>query len=131
MRKPKYTAVYEQDGEAGRWMVSIAEVPGAFTQGRGLAQARDRIIEALSALLDRDVSPEEVRDDVRLPPKARRVIASYRKARRDAERAQEKASARSRDAVRELVVELGMSTRDAGAALGVSQARAAQLARER
>ncbi|AKF06098.1 type II toxin-antitoxin system HicB family antitoxin [Sandaracinus amylolyticus] len=125
----RVTAVYEPAGEPGWWTVTVPEVPGCLSQGRGIAQARERIREALG-LFRHDADDVEIVDDVRLPVKARRAVDAYQKAREAAESAQTKASERSREAVRVLVDELGFTTRDAGVALGVSQARVAQLARE-
>lgn len=123
------TAVYEPAGAPGWWTVTIPDVPGCLSQGRGIAQARERVREALSLFVV-DADAVEIVDEVRLPAKARRAVVAYRKAREAADSAQAKVSERSREAVRALVEDLGLSTRDAGVTLGVSQARVAQLVRE-
>ncbi len=124
-----YTAVYEPAGEAGWWTVTIAEVPGCISQGRGIAQARARVREALGLFVD-GAEHVELRDEYRLARAVQRAVDLYRKRRADAERVATAASASSRDAVRALVHGRALSTRDAGEILGVSQARVAQLANE-
>jgi predicted RNase H-like HicB family nuclease len=128
-RHGPYTAVYEPAGEAGWWTVSIAEVPGCISQGRSISQARTRIREALGLYLDLEGAEVELRDELRLGRDVQRTIDVYRKRRERAERETEAASTAYRNAVR-VMLEAGMSTRDAGEALGVSQARIAQLATE-
>ena len=123
----KYTAVYERD--EGAWTVRIAEVQGCHTYGRSIAQARERIREALG-LFDDDAERAVIVDDVRIPAKAKRAIASYRKARAKAELAQRLASERSRELVQRLVREGGLSTRDAAEVTGLSPQRISQLAAE-
>lgn len=123
-----YTVVYEPAGERGWWTVTIPEVRGCISQGRSIAQARERVREALGLFVD-DADTVELVDDIRLPEPVRGPIARYREARKVSEAAQEAASKASREAARALVKKLGFSTRDAGEALGISQARVAQLAR--
>jgi predicted RNase H-like HicB family nuclease len=49
MRK-NYTAVYRKDG---KWyLAEVLEVPGVFTQGRTLREARANIREALRLMLE-------------------------------------------------------------------------------
>ena len=128
-KRTQHTAVYEPSGEPGWWTVTIAGVPGAISQGRSIAQARARITEALALILDVDEKAVELRDELRLGRDVQRAIDAYRKRREVAEREAGAASDAHRAAVRALL-EAGMSTRDAGEALGVSQARIAQLAAE-
>jgi len=46
----QYTAVYRK---LGRWYVAeVPEVPGAFSQGRTLREARSNIKEALTLMLE-------------------------------------------------------------------------------
>jgi predicted RNase H-like HicB family nuclease len=113
-----YRVVYERD-ETGLWLARIQGVPGCHTQGRTLAQARERIREALS-LFDDHAPSARLEDDVRLPVPATRLVHAQRQA-------------RSRQAamevrLRELTVKAagaltrqGLSLRDTGELLGVSQ----------
>jgi len=127
MAKKSYTATYAPAGEPGWWTVQIREVPGCITQGRSIAQARARIREALGLFLDVDEAVLDVRDELELAPAMRRAIDAYPRRRQAADREVEAASVAYREAVR-LVLDAGLSTRDAGEVLGVSQARITQLA---
>ncbi len=46
-----YTVRYERD-ERGWWVARVLGLPGCHTQGRSIAQARERIREALSLLVE-------------------------------------------------------------------------------
>ncbi len=120
----RYTAVYERDG--AEWMVEIREVPHCHTSGDSLSRARAKIRKALALWVD-DAARAEIVDDVRLPVDVKAVIARYRAARAKAEAAQTTASEASRAAVRRLVGDLGLSTRDAAELAGISQQRVAQI----
>jgi len=47
----RLTIVYEDAGE-GWIMASVPEVPGAFSQGRTRAEARENVIDALHGILE-------------------------------------------------------------------------------
>lgn len=49
MFQNKFTAIFQQDEDW--WIGWIAEVPGAHTQGRTLAEARENLKEALELIL--------------------------------------------------------------------------------
>jgi predicted RNase H-like HicB family nuclease len=119
---------YELD-ETGWWVASIDAVPGCHTQGRTIEQARERIREALAALVgDKAAARAELQDDIQLPPKAKRaVINSYSK-RDEASKLALEAELAAREAARTL--SKSMSLRDVGAVLGVSRQRAHQLIAE-
>lgn len=44
------TIIYEQ-GATGVWIASIAEVPGAFSQGQTREEARTNVLDALAELM--------------------------------------------------------------------------------
>ncbi len=46
----KYTAVFRRDGPW--WMGYVEELPGANTQGRTLAEARENLKEAVTLILE-------------------------------------------------------------------------------
>ena len=46
----QFTIIYEKD-EAGWWIATIPEVPGAFSQGKTRKQARENAIDALHELM--------------------------------------------------------------------------------
>jgi predicted RNase H-like HicB family nuclease len=126
-----FTVVYERD-ESGWWVASIDSVPGCHTQGRSIAQARQRIREALSVALDRSDAARVVRtaelvDDVRLPRPLAKKLAGSRTARARAEAAEAKSHEATRDAA-EALTSGGMSVRDAAELLGLSHQRVQQLA---
>lgn len=45
-----YQVTFERD-DTGRWVVEVPSVPGCFTQGRTIEQARERIREALGLFI--------------------------------------------------------------------------------
>lgn len=125
MRK-RYTAVYERDAITDAWNVEVAEEPRCHSWGRTLPQARAHIREALTVWLDTDESKFEIRDDIRLPAKTRDALARMERARVQARRAHEGAASEAAKAAKALL-DAGLSMRDAGAVLGVSHQRVAQL----
>jgi predicted RNase H-like HicB family nuclease len=46
----EFTIIFEK-GDSGWWIATIPEVPGAFSQGRTKAEARDNVIDALTELM--------------------------------------------------------------------------------
>ena len=127
--------VFERD-ELGLWVASIPKVPGCHTQGRSIAQARQRIREALEVALMADL-PDEVAahkareayfvEDVRLPARVARKLQASRTARKRAEAEQARAQRATLAAVRALTESAGLSVRDAGELLGLSHQRIQQL----
>lgn len=114
-----YTVIYERD-EKGLWVAHVKGVPGCHTQGRTIAQARERIREALS-LFDEDVEHATLVDDVRLPAAVRRLIGAQRLARSKQKAVEEKLRELNIQTARTLTTEVGLSLRDAGELLGASQ----------
>ncbi len=120
-----YTVVYERD-ESGWWVASVKGVPGCHTQGRSIEQARTRIREALELAVPqaRDVKLDE---QLKLPGKARQVLARRSAAQRRLAENEARAQELTRRAVEVLVRDLDLSFRDAGALLGLSHQRVQQL----
>jgi len=56
----KFTAVFEQDGDW--WIGYLEELPGANTQGRTLAEARENLKDAVKLLItaNRDLTRREL-----------------------------------------------------------------------
>ena len=120
MAKTKtYRVVFERD-EAGLWTARVRSVAGCHTQGRRLAQARERIREALS-LFDGHADTVELVDDVRLPAQVTRLVKAQRSARSKQAAMEAELRALNVKAARELTRQLGLSLRDTGELLGVSQ----------
>ena len=95
-------------------------VAGCHTQGRTIAQARERIREALG-LFDEDAEKAVLEDDVRLPGDVRRLITAQRSARSKQKAVEEELRELNVKAARTLTADVGLSLRDAGELLGASQ----------
>ncbi|HUN79530.1 MAG TPA: type II toxin-antitoxin system HicB family antitoxin [Solirubrobacteraceae bacterium] len=61
-----FTILYGDGGE-GWVMASIREVPGAISQGRSRAEARENVIDALRLMLSPETSGEVSSDSELLP----------------------------------------------------------------
>jgi len=126
-----FCVVYEPDGTG--WHAHIPAVRGCRTWGRSLSEARRNIRQALATCVDvfpdaeRVARKAELVEDVRLPARARRELARYAQARvrADAEAAELRAATHA--AAVELVQRVGVSLRDAGELLGLSQERIRQV----
>jgi len=53
----KFTAVFEQDGDW--WIGYLEELPGANTQGRTLAEARENLKDAVRLLIAAKEGPKQ------------------------------------------------------------------------
>lgn len=120
-----YQVELERD-EAGWWVASVPAVPGAHTQGRSIAQAMNRIREALS-LWVRDADRAKLRPVVHLPAEVRTIVRRALTARERAQRVEEEASTVLRDSITELSRRNKLSTRDVATLLELSPSRVDQL----
>jgi predicted RNase H-like HicB family nuclease len=118
-------AIFERDAE-GWWVASVPSVPGCHTQGRTLAQARERLKEALAVSVAGEVLPQ-LAEEVRLPRNVDLILASFRTTRANAETALARANQVTRRAAVVLTGQWGVSLRDAADLLGLSHQRVAQL----
>jgi predicted RNase H-like HicB family nuclease len=118
-KKKTYAVVYERD-EKGLWVAHVKGIAGCHTQGRTIAQARDRIREAL-ALFDVHADKAQLEDDVRLPVGVNRLVSAQRSARSKQEAVESKLRELNVKAARALTKHVGLSLRDAGELLGASQ----------
>ena len=114
-----YTVAYERD-EKGLWVAHVKGIAGCHTQGRTIAQARDRIREALT-LFDEHADKARLQDDVRLPGEVNRLVSAQRSARSKQEAAEAELRELNVKAARALTKQVGLSLRDAGELLGASQ----------
>ena len=120
-----FTVTYERD-EAGWWVATVKGVPGCHTQGRSIEQTRTRIHEALELALP-DGGQFKLKEQMKLPTKAKLVLAKREAAQRRLSEDEVKAQELTRRAVKTLVQDLDLSFRDAGALLGFSHQRVQQL----
>ena len=123
-----YEVVYERDDD-GWWAASVPSVRGCRTQGRSLAQARERIREALS-LFVKNAQRAELRDKIVLPAEFRRQVDRQLRLRHALEAEQRQLQESTQGTVRQLV-KRGLSVRDVGELLGLSHQRVHQLVHAR
>ena len=127
-----FQVVFEHDD--GGWHASIPEVRGCRTWGRSLSEARRHIREALSTCVDVFANAEDVAaaadftEEIRLPESPSRALAEVRAAREAHRIASEVLLVQSRSVVQTLAA-AGLSLRDAGELLGVSQEQVRTLLR--
>lgn len=113
----------------GWWALDVEGAPGVHTQVRRIDQAEEMAREAIAGVLR--IAPDSFQVEVapEVPAALRTLVAQATKARSRATEAQDTAAQLTRDAARRLVAE-GLTVRDAGALLGVSHQRIAQLVRQ-
>jgi len=112
---------------AGKWWVLQAEeVPAAITQVKKLSDAGEWIAEALSMLLKKAVSPEQIDITIEVEPHLQAEIERTRTAISDLAQIQESVAAQSRALVRNLS-SMHMSGVDIAAVLQISPQRVSQL----
>jgi predicted RNase H-like HicB family nuclease len=120
MAKTKtYKVTYERY-EKGLWVAHVKGIVGCHTQGRTIAQARDRIREALG-LFDEHADKAQLEDDVRLPGAVNRLVSAQRSTRSKQQAVEAKLRELNVKAARALTKQVGLSLRDAGELLGASQ----------
>jgi hypothetical protein len=112
----------------GWWALDVDGTPGVHTQVRRIDQAEEMAREAIAGVLDIAPGSFEVVVAPVMPARVRTIVEQATTARSQAAQAQDAAAQLTRDAARRLVQE-GLTVRDAGALLGVSHQRIAQLVR--
>jgi len=125
--KKKYTAHFSIESD-GRWIgsVPVSKNSGANTHGRTLEQVKERMREALAALLDCEPEAFEIVEEVKLPGQLGKRLEAAQSARTRAETELRKATDKKREAARALL-DAGLSLRDVGTLLGISRQGAHKL----
>ena len=132
MNRPTHTVQFWRDPEDRRfWLAQLLDTPGCHTFGRTLAQAQERVNEAIAVWFDIDEDTFDVAYEVRdLPGGLLDEIAETLRLRDQAGELERKAVRATRNAAQRLVNDAGLSTRDAAQVLGLSHQRVAQLVRD-
>ncbi len=110
----------------GWWALDAEGLRGVHTQVRRIDQAEDMARDAIAGVLDVAPGSFEVVVVPEVPDTVRAIVAQATKARSQAAHAQAEAAHLTRKAAQQLVGE-GLTVRDAGALLGISHQRVAQL----
>lgn len=117
--------VFEREPD-GWWLASVPSVRGCHTQGRSLAQARERIKQALAVSLDKPEKTELV-EERKLPKRISGLLLTLSEAQREAVAAQAHAAVLNAQAAVALTGDWGVSLRDAAELLQLSHQRVAQI----
>jgi predicted RNase H-like HicB family nuclease len=125
--KKTYTVRYERD-EDGWWVASVVGVRGCHTQGKSIAQARERIREALGLFIP-NAKTVELEDDILLSADIRKRLKAYVRERSLIEARENEVMARLRDTIAKLKRDK-VSVRDQSEILKLSKSRVDQIARE-
>ncbi|MCL2778058.1 MAG: type II toxin-antitoxin system HicB family antitoxin [Polyangiaceae bacterium] len=121
-KSKRYRVVFTRD-EDGWWVAQVPKLDGCHTQGRSIAQARERIREAMDLFdVPRTARLEEVID-------LGKLTAKVEHARQTREHVDELARASKAETARVAtrLAKAGFSRRDVGELLGVSFQRVQQL----
>ena len=116
--------VYEK-GNDGLWFVEVPSVRGCHTQGKSVAQARERIREALGLFRD-DADRVELKEEFKLPAELRNMVVHFLATRAKAKALEVEAQAAARKAAAALK-KRSFTVRDAGEVLELSHQRVQQL----
>jgi predicted RNase H-like HicB family nuclease len=126
--RPSYVARARRVGQW--WAIDVPKLRGVHTQTRRLDEAGLMARDAIAAMLDLAGDSFDVQVEAVLEPGMHDVVTLARRLRSEAERVQSQAAAEMTRAAAELVQQ-GLTVRDAGALLGVSHQRIAQLVGDR
>lgn len=122
-----YTAHAEWD-TTGWWVITIPEVPGAFSQSRRLDQVEENAREVIELMTDK--APDEITVEWSVPGAIGEEAAHVADLRERAEDAVDAAHVATQRAVPKLHA-AGLSYRDIGWVAGISHQRAQQIDKER
>lgn len=109
-------------GEEG-WLGHVPALPGTWATGTSLSETRRKLSRMVQR---RSGAPAELQEEIRVDPEIQREVDALIDARGELQEARERLRERMCATAR-MLRRRGLSTRDAGAVLGVSQQRVAQL----
>jgi len=112
------------------WALDVDSTPGVHTQVRRIDLAEEMARDAIAGVVEIAPDSFEIVVVPEAPAAVRTLVDKATAARSQAAKAQDTAARLTRDAARGLVQQ-GLTVRDAGALLGVSHQRIAQLVRGR
>jgi DNA-directed RNA polymerase specialized sigma subunit len=127
MRTPRKLYTGRAIRADGWWAISIAGFPGAHTQARRLDKAESSARDMLSLLLDKAPDSFDVEIVPDLTDPERLALEGIDEAKANYELAKVQITRRQREAAALLVKGEGLTIRDAGAIMGISYQRIAQL----
>lgn len=119
--------------ESFAWNVTIDELPGCFTFGKSIAQARGRIRDAVWVHTgDKKLAKgAEFQERFTVPKELSFLLAQDKEYREKLAAIEAQAAKTRAELVKKLIRYMKLSTRDAGELMGVSQQRIHQLARQK
>ena len=111
------------------WAIESVDHPGVFSQAKRLEHVPAMAADALSAWLEKPVSPEDVDVEIHADDTLDELVAAAREARSKADQARVEATFITRQVVKR-ALDTGLPLRDIGQLIGVTHQRAAAIARE-
>ena len=122
--RPRHTVLAEPSGSW--WAITVAELPGVFSQARRLEGVEHMARDAIAMLLDVPADSFDIEVRQVFEPEVEQAVAEATQARSEALERQRDAASKSRNAVC-MLHRRGLPQRDIGRILHLSHQRVAQL----